>query len=289
MRRTVVAAAVAALMAPLLAATPARAEDPAAVSDPTASVNPLIGTANGGNVFPGAVLPFGMASFSPENSRGNQTRTAAPGGYRYDATKIRGFSLTHLSGTGCAGASGDIPFYPHVGTVTTSPSADTADAVYASTFAHTNEVARPGFYSVKLDSGATADLSATTRTGAGRFTFPAGQPATLLVRSANSELVSTDAQVHVDTARHTVTGSVTSGNFCGYIGTENRRSYYTLHFHAEFDQPFTAVGAWTDGTVTPGATSASGGTQFAPNGFPVPGKGSGAYLRFADGATVTMR
>src|SRR5881392_3399284 len=97
MRRTVVAAAVAALLAPLLAASPVRAADPAAVADPTAFVNPLIGTANGGNVFPGAVLPFGMASFSPENSRGNQTRTAAPGGYLYSATKIRGFSLTHLS------------------------------------------------------------------------------------------------------------------------------------------------------------------------------------------------
>ena len=59
--------------------------------------------------------------------------------------------------------------------------------------------------------------------------------------------------------------------------------------HAEFDQPFAAVGTWTDGTVTPGSTSASGGTQFGRNGFPVPGKGSGAYLRFADGATVGMR
>ena len=113
-------------MAPLVAAPPAlAAEDPEvqARADAAALVNPLIGTANGGNVFPGAVLPLGMASFSPENSRGNQTRTAAPGGYLYSATKIRGFSLTHLSGTGCAGASGDIPFYPHVGTVTTSTSA----------------------------------------------------------------------------------------------------------------------------------------------------------------------
>ena len=287
----VVVAAVAALAAPLLAAPPAAAADPEAMSrtDPTTLVNPLIGTAHGGNVFPGAVLPFGMFAFSPENSRGNQTRTAAPGGYRFDATKIRGFSLTHLSGTGCAGASGDIPFFPHVGEVTTSPSADTTDAVYASTFSHSAEVATPGFYSVKLDSGASAELTATTRTGSGRFAFPAGQPATMLVRSSNSELVSTDAHVNVDVAHRTVTGSVTSGNFCGYIGTENRRSYYTLFFHAEFDQPFAAVGTWTDGTVTPGSTSASGGTQFGRNGFPVPGKGSGAYLRFADGATVGMR
>jgi predicted alpha-1,2-mannosidase len=284
-------AAVAALVAPFVAASPVGAYDPEAVSrvDPTTLVNPLIGTANGGNVFPGAVLPFGMASFSPENSRGNQTRTAAPGGYQYAATRIRGFSLTHLSGTGCAGASGDIPFYPHVGTVTTSPSADVTDALYASTFAHQNETARPGFYSVTLDSGAKAELTATMRTGAGRFTFPAGKPATMLVRTSNSELVSTDARVHIDAATRTVTGSVTSGNFCGYIGTENRRSYYTLYFHAEFDQPFTETGTWTDATVNPGGTDAAGGTQFGPDGFPVRGKGSGGYLRFADGATVGVR
>ena len=39
-------------------------------------------------------------------------RAAAAGGYQYDMTRMRGFSLTHLSGTGCRGASGDIPFMP---------------------------------------------------------------------------------------------------------------------------------------------------------------------------------
>src|SRR6266480_564350 len=138
-------------MAPLVAAPPAlAAEDPEvqARADAAALVNPLIGTANGGNVFPGAVLPLGMAPFSP---------------------------------------------YP--GDVTTSPSADATDSVYASTFAHANEVAQAGSYSVGLDSGAKAELTATTRTTAGRFTFPAGKPANMLVRSSNSELVSTDATV----------------------------------------------------------------------------------------------
>ena len=52
--------------------------------DPVSYVNPLIGTAGGGNTFPGAVLPFGMLSWSPENTRGDMTRAAAPGGYHYD-------------------------------------------------------------------------------------------------------------------------------------------------------------------------------------------------------------
>jgi putative alpha-1,2-mannosidase len=219
--RIVPIAAAAAIGAALVGAPASAAAPPA---DPTTFVNPLIGTANGGNVFPGAVLPFGMAAFSPENSRGNATRTAAPGGYRYDATRIRGFSLTHLSGTGCAGASGDIPFFPYVGEVTTSPQLDATDAIYASTFSHAGEVARPGYYAVRLDSGAGAELSATARTASGRFTFPVDKPATMLVRTSNSELVSTDAHVRIDPATRTVSGDVTSGNFCGYLSPEGRRS-----------------------------------------------------------------
>ena len=55
---------------------------------------------------------------------------------RAQVTKVRGFSLTHMSGTGCAGGSGDIPIFPYVGAVDTSPSADDRDVKYASTFWH---------------------------------------------------------------------------------------------------------------------------------------------------------
>ena len=39
-----------------------------AQTDRAPEVNPFIGTANGGNVFPGATMPFGMVQFSPEAS-----------------------------------------------------------------------------------------------------------------------------------------------------------------------------------------------------------------------------
>ncbi|MEJ2185639.1 MAG: hypothetical protein P8Z36_06830, partial [Gemmatimonadota bacterium] len=80
---------------------------PVYLANPAAYVDPLIGTANGGNTFPGAVVPFGMVAFSPEVPLSDTRRGAAPGGYQYDARRIRGFALTHLSGTGCRGASGD--------------------------------------------------------------------------------------------------------------------------------------------------------------------------------------
>ncbi|MFF5023447.1 GH92 family glycosyl hydrolase [Streptomyces collinus] len=262
----------------------ATAAPPGLVEDPTPYVDPLIGTRNGGNVFPGAVVPFGMLSWSPENTRGDATRTAAPGGYQYDATRIRGFSLTHMSGTGCAGGSGDIPFFPYAGEVTSSPASDTKDAVYASGFSHPDETAEPGHYRVGLASGVTADLTATARTGSARFTFPADKPASLLVRTADSEVGSTDSSVTIDPAGRTVSGSVTSGDFCGYLDPEGRRAYYTLYFTARFDRPFKTHGTWRDGTLDPGSTTASGGTGgFADGGRPVAGKGAGGYVEFAPG------
>ncbi|MFD5844235.1 GH92 family glycosyl hydrolase [Streptomyces chartreusis] len=278
------------LLAAVLAvgsATPALAAPtapPDLVQDPTSYVDPLIGTKNGGNVFPGAVTPFGMLSFSPENTRGDATRTAAPGGYHYDATRIRGFSLTHMSGTGCAGGSGDIPFFPYAGEVTSSPASDTKDAVYASDFSHSDESAEPGRYRVRLASGVSADLTATARTGSARFTFPADKPASLLVRSANSEVGSTDSTVRIDPAKRTISGSVTSGNFCGYLDPEGQRSYYTVHFTARFDRAFKTTGTWKDDRLDPGSTEASGGTGgFGSGGRPVAGKGAGGYVEFAPG------
>ncbi|MGW0201961.1 hypothetical protein [Nonomuraea sp. NPDC003201] len=49
---------------------------PAKVTDPVRHVDPLIGSANGGNTYPGAVLPFGMISWSPTNTAGDQTNAA---------------------------------------------------------------------------------------------------------------------------------------------------------------------------------------------------------------------
>src|SRR6185312_5169757 len=88
-----------------------------------------------------------------------------------------------------------------------------------------------------------------------------------------------------------VTGSVTSGNFCGYLSPDRRESYYTLHFVAVFDQPFAPGGAWQDATVSKGATSAHGGTSYGDRGHPPGRKGSGAWISFDPAKTpvVTMR
>src|SRR3546814_2973807 len=67
----------------LFAATQVSGED-MIPPDLAAEVNPFIGTTNGGNVYPGATMPFGMVAFSPEATPlpGRSFPITAPGGYR---------------------------------------------------------------------------------------------------------------------------------------------------------------------------------------------------------------
>ncbi|MEU3644565.1 GH92 family glycosyl hydrolase [Lentzea sp. NPDC034063] len=266
-------------------ATPASA----AVRDDTRYVDPLIGSAGGGNTYPGAVRPFGMISWSPTSTRGDQTNTGAANGYAYDATRVRGFSLTHVNGAGChPGAAGDIPIMPHVGDITSSPTADTKDQIFASDFSHADEKAEAGRYRVGLKSGATADLSVSTRAGIGEFTFPVN--GSLLFRTSNSLNGSEDADITIDPATNTVSGSVLTGAFCGRRangGTNNQKTYYRLHFTASFDRPISAYGTWVNSELRPGTTSASGGEGYL-TGSNRAGKGSGGYVSFAD-SSVRMR
>ena len=58
--------------------------------------------------------------------------------------------------------------------------------VMQATFAHTNETAAPGWYTVGLDNGIQVELAATPRTGIGRFTFPAQQTSTFVVDAGST-------------------------------------------------------------------------------------------------------
>jgi predicted alpha-1,2-mannosidase len=221
----------------LLAAliVPAQAAS-AAVSDPASLVNPLIGTANAANDFPGADVPFGMLQWSPDTAS-----RAQGGGYTYSSSTITGFSLTHMSGPGC-GAYGDVPIMPTTGAISNPASA-------SSSYSHADESASPGYYGVTLGNGVKTELTTTTRGGIGRFTFPATTQANLLFKltgSQNGDYADSWSAV----SDREVVGSVTSGNFCEAGNT------YTLHFSVVFDRPFT-TGTWLRSTVTAGARTTS--------------------------------
>ncbi|MEU7057324.1 GH92 family glycosyl hydrolase [Streptomyces sp. NPDC046197] len=228
-----------AVAASVLSAAPgaARAAEPrdARLTD---LVNPFIGTANEGNTFPGAAVPFGMVQLSPDT--GHNT------GYDYAQSRIRGFSLIHLSGVGCR-LGGDLPVLPTTGDVT-----QTDYARYAAGFRHEDEEASPGYYRVVLDPGIGAELTASARTGVQRYTFPATGKANVLLNAAQALHKTVTSSVEILDNR-TVRTAVTGHGFCA----DTRP--YTVYTITRFDRPFTAYGTWDGGTVRAGARSGRGG------------------------------
>jgi len=150
---------------------------------PVDFVNPMIGTGAGGHVYPGAAVPFGFVQVSPDTTApdagggfaSDQVATINAwdycSGYRYEDTNLLGFSLNHLTGTGCPDM-GNILFLPTVGELKLS-SGKTPGAGRLTPFSHNHEEARPGYYRVFLpEFNVNVELTATTRVGLQRYTFP---------------------------------------------------------------------------------------------------------------------
>jgi predicted alpha-1,2-mannosidase len=226
-----------ALAALLVACLPAKA--PATPESQLSLVNPFIGTQDYGNTFPGAAVPFGMVQLSPDN--GGQA------GYDHDNTRIDGFSHTHLSGVGC-GALGEVRVMPTTGAVeSASPSR------FGSHYRHDTETARPGYYGVDLTKyGIRAELTATTRTGWHRYTFPAGGQANVLFDVGRADMPVFSSAVEV-TSDRTLEGSVETGGFCG------SRDRHRVYFSARFDRTFAATGTWQGGHLTAGGRQSAAG------------------------------
>ncbi len=224
----------------------------AADLDLTGYVNPFVGTDDsnspnpvgggaGGSTFPGATVPFGMVQFSPD------TPTGSPSGYRDSDRTIESFSLTHFNGAGCPNNE-DIPILPITGNLGSSPGS--AWTSYASGYTKTNESAAPGYYKNRLDKyGVDAELSATTRTGALRLTYPASTTARVLINASRS--ATGDRAGTATISGNRVSGEHTAGGFCG---GRTFKMYYSILF----DRTPTGIGTFTGGTVTAGGTSVSG-------------------------------
>jgi predicted alpha-1,2-mannosidase len=138
----------------------------------TQYVDPFIGTGGHGHTFPGATVPFGMVQLSPDT---RLTGWDGCSGYHYSDNRIYGFSHTHLSGTGCSDY-GDILMVPTVGKVQFN------NKKYSSTFKKENEKASAGYYAVFLDKPKVkVELTATTRTGLHKYTFPKSSSANVIL------------------------------------------------------------------------------------------------------------
>lgn len=203
----------------------------------------MIGTGgdpdDGINLLPGATVPFGMVQLSPDTEDHGV-------GYHYIHARIKGFSMTHLSGPGCAN-EGDVFFTATTGSIVTRV------ADFQTPYSHRMEHVSPGYYQVQLLQWAiNAELTATDRTGIAQFTFPAGKTANILVPISRTLNDTAAASVHIVGDRR-IEGYVANHAFC------SRKETYKVYFVMTFSKPFSAYGTWSgDSYDGPAQITASG-------------------------------
>jgi predicted alpha-1,2-mannosidase len=201
-------------------------------SDLASLVDTRTWTSGGGNTYPGADVPFGMVQWSPDTL----PNRSAGGGYNFGDTTLDGYSLTHISGPGC-GAAGDVPILPMTGAL---PSGNPNDVT--TSFTNTGEVAQAGYYSAQSNGPSntiTSEFTATPHTSMGRFTFPATTSADFLIKLMDSQNGDFGDSAQI-VGSNEVTGTDTSGHFCGERKNDGQVQEYTVHFDIVFSQPFTA-------------------------------------------------
>ena len=145
-------------------------------------VNPMVGTGNGGNTFPGPVWPMGMVQPGPDTSLVIKPHDHNPNdfsqaldyrsmcnGYDPRSNILLGFTQTHLSGTGCTDLQ-DFLLLPFMGAY---PTNDTKR--FVAKMDKKSEVAQAGYYAVTLpEHFVRAELTSSRRVAYHRYTFEKG-------------------------------------------------------------------------------------------------------------------
>ncbi|MCU0353269.1 MAG: GH92 family glycosyl hydrolase [Cytophagales bacterium] len=221
--------------------TVTRAQPPLRKS-PLDLVNVFTGTSNSRWMMnPGACVPFGMVKYGPDNQE-----NVWNGGYEYTIGSIGGFSHLHefgLAGLSLMPATGKVEQYPHqpktfMGTPD-GPFGTMWTAGYRSRYRKQDEAGSPGYYAVSLlDAGVRVELTATTRCGLMRCTFPQTDESRLLVdflfpAEEKFEVLEAHARRVSDTE---LAGSVRQRN--------QYADEYTVYFVIQFSEPFRSVESW---------------------------------------------
>ena len=191
-------------------------------------IDPKIGTGDHGHVFVGANVPFGMVQVGPTSIP--QEWDWCSGYHASDSTLI-GFSHTHLSGTGI-GDLFDVTIMPVVGDVTYSRGDGVNPDSGMWSFAdRSKEVARPGYYSVPVVRyGVVAEMSATSRVGYHRYTFPESEQAALVIDLQNGGCWDSVTESHMEV--------VGDNRIEGYRYSSGWAKDQKVYFVAEFSRPF---------------------------------------------------
>ncbi|MFD0793073.1 GH92 family glycosyl hydrolase [Mucilaginibacter litoreus] len=206
-----------------------------------------------GNTYPATSVPFAMNTWTPQTGKNGEGWK-----YQYFESKIRGFQQSHQ----CSSWVNDYAVFslmPVTGKLVVT------DDDRATGFSHSNEVAHPDYYKVKLDNNIVTEITTTERGAHLRFTFPASAPAYLVLDGYTKM-----SNVHIFPQEKKITGWV---NNCRWA-PQNFKNYFEI----VFDKPFKSYGTWENkkGTINANNTSDEG-------------EGKGAYIEFEPGAIVQAK
>ncbi|KAI1505174.1 putative alpha-1,2-mannosidase family protein [Biscogniauxia marginata] len=245
-----------------------------AAFDPLQYVDQLIGSRNGGNIFPGATLPYGLAkAVADTSSQSNQ------GGFTLDGNPVSGFSALHDSGTGGSPSLGNFPLFPYA----SCPEDDINQCEFPKpyrlnhgAFSEANVVARPGYFGITLDSGVKAEMTTTERTALFRFTFPpattdgnSSHPLILQDLTDLSESRQDNGTVSVDAETGRITGNAR-------FRASFSQGYYVPYFCTDFSgNPILDNGIFVNSRASTAVKNLT--ISRSINQGPLPG---GAFVRF---------
>ncbi|OJI97451.1 hypothetical protein ASPVEDRAFT_49456 [Aspergillus versicolor CBS 583.65] len=241
-------------------------------------IDPLIGSTDGGNVFPGATIPYGMAkAVADTDSPSNQ------GGFTLDGSKITGFSSLHDSGTGGQPSLGNFPLFPYV-----SCADDQVNGcVYPkkqrkTTYDENSVVSSPGYFGLTMASGIQVDMTASHHTSLFRFRITSNQTSSPLILLDLSDLSDTrqdNGSVFVDEATGRLTGYA---RFLPSFGSGS----YVPYFCADFDSDagIRDNGVFVNSRASTDVKNVT--VSRSINGYPLP---AGGFVRFNQHQSHTIK
>ncbi len=251
----------------ILVAAIAFAQEPAGEGafEPNSSVDPFIGTGglgyHAGSAYPGATLPFGFLQLSPDTTMyGLNPGFSHCAGYYYLDPEIRGFSHTHLHGTGISDLAA-LALMPIDG----RPARKISEKDYRSRYSHTGEKAEPGYYAVYLQrSGTFAELTTARYAAYHRYTWRRGAKPYVVINPShvipNGRV--RDAALTFDPVAGEVSGQL---HLIGELAEPH--GGFVVYFAMRFSRPPTSFATWRDGVIRDGSTSENGDDIGALAGF----------------------
>lgn len=195
-------------------------------------------------IAPGPWMPFSMVKLSPDNQN-----SGWQAGYQPSYESIGTFSHIHewtMGGLGIFASNGALK--------TNIGDEQQPGSGYRSAIDKSTEEAPVGYYAVQLkDYDIKAEITATTRCGFMRFTFPENRDSSRILVDLHipSEY---DYQLKEISVRKINDRRIEgfAHQFSPNVWSRDADQDYTVHFVLEFDQPFQSIGGWINDNISYG-------------------------------------